>query len=234
MSKNGYIFKIIIPRVQQRYYHEVILKIKEFMDYNLEFVINDFGIINYLVDSNISVKVILGRTLTKSLLYVPWNEYITLKESEDNKNNIMQFNIYDDIKIIEYKKLGIQGFEISNLESSKIENLKFIIDYILNQDMEIGIHMDNIIQTIGRSCPTLKALKENLRHDVCNNYCGKRIDIHPNKIFNGLNGLYEDFDKNFSFKYYIIENIVYREVFNNVDLHNEKYECISFIYDKKM
>lgn len=166
-------FRIVSPRVPEAYVDSVIKYMKEVNDkFNVEsIVINDYGILNRLKHiKNFNLQLILGRTLIKSLEYVPWSDYILRNEDENVKRNLLLPNIYHLSKLELFSKFNVEGVELCATPSTEAS-----IIWLKEKGMKVFVHFNTVIAAIGRTCPTARIYKAKI--DKCINMCDKDLTL---------------------------------------------------------
>ena len=116
--------------------------------------------------NELKFKIILGRTLIRTLEYTPWHDCFTKNEMED----LVQINILHTEKLEILKKCNVYGVEMCATHNN-INAMKMI----QNAGLAVITQYDNIIATIGRTCPVVRWLDEEV--GKCNNLCSRSYKL---------------------------------------------------------
>lgn len=221
-------YRIVTPRVPTKYMDRVAIAIKKMIS-TLEIdtiVINDYGVMYRLCKvENIRTPVILGRTLIRSVEYVPWHNYILRDEEEGVRDAILLPNIIHTEKIALFKDYNVKGVELcatkNNARSIKLLKKEGFATYI---------HYNSIIATIGRTCPVIRMEQKEV--DTCQELCNHFLDVNLNKIWGANNLLYiepTDDARRIIPPYKCIGNVIYYD--SNIDEDFPFAECDGLIFD---
>ncbi len=110
-------------------------------------IVNDLGMLYYIHQLDPKRKICLGRTLVFSFDFTPWGELIYANESRAVQDVIKQVNIYDDIKIIFYKRFNVMSLE-TNITPNTLDSLI----KVKNAGIDIFVHKEFYLYGIQRSC----------------------------------------------------------------------------------
>lgn len=165
--------RIITPRIPEEYMNKVVGYIEKlFTCFKVNsIIINDYGLLHRISKMNsFEIPIILGRTLIRTLSYVPWHSYILRGESEEKKSNLLQPNILHLEKLELYKKYNVAGVELcattNNIDTIKVLKENSIMTFV---------NFDNIIATIGRTCPVARMLNEEVKQ--CKQLCRSALNV---------------------------------------------------------
>lgn len=204
---------LVTPRVSEDYVNRVIEDIQKFTTkYDVEYiVVNDYGIMSRLHNLDFE-NLILGRTLVRSLAYVPWNDYIVRDENEDVKTNLLMYNVVHEKKYQIWDRFGICGFELCYLPE-----IESAIAQLKKRNYKIFYHHDDTIASIGRTCPVARYFGE--EPGKCSRKCKEVSRLEISQIW-GRNGvIYNNASEETKNIYPVLfnkENVVYYK--NNVEI----------------
>lgn len=221
-------YRIVSPRIPLKYMDQVLIAIRKMiLTLDIDSIItNDYGLMYRLRKmENIETPIILGRTLIRSIEYVPWHDYILRDEEKNIRDAILLPNIIHTEKIILFKNYNVKGVELcatkNNAQSIKLLKKEGIASYI---------HYNSIIATVGRTCPTMRM--EQRKIGDCQELCDHVLDVNLNRIWGINNLLYVEPTKEsrkFIPPYKCIGNILYYD--SNIDKSFPFAECDGLIFD---
>lgn len=219
-----YKIRIITPRVPEKYSDRVIKCISDaIMKFNIDsVVINDYGIL-YGIKNMIKkeIPLIIGRTLMRSLEYVPWSAYMLRHEEEEVKKNLLIPNILHSSKLELFKKFNIVGTELcATMEASTY------IDVLQKKGIKVFVHYNTIIGSLGRTCPVVRI--NNAKIGECVDLCDSYLEVELNKSWGANKSINQDRNLDIIPKYQCVGNAVYYYKNDN----EFQYEiCDGVIYD---
>ncbi len=221
---------IVTPRIPEAYTNQVfdlIVKLDEKYKIN-SIVINDLGLLYRLKMAGLSFnEIIIGRTLVRSVSYVPWGDYITRDESEEVKRNLLMINMYHKSKLELLKNFNVTGVELCFFPL-----IDEAIEYLHDNGFMVYVHDKSIIASIGRTCPIVRM--NNCMASKCEGLCDNSLNIKLSKTW-GVNKIMfqepSDEVKKLYPNFLLHENVVYH--FYNSSVSQESLEKADVIvYDK--
>ncbi|MDA8334899.1 MAG: hypothetical protein M0Z41_07915 [Peptococcaceae bacterium] len=222
-------YRLITPRVPANYTDIVIQNIQTAVT-NLRIqsiIINDYGILFRLMREKLEgIQLILGRTLIRSLEYVPWHKYILRNEDAATQEHLLRPSILHSDKVALFKQYNIGAVELcaTPLVGDSIELLREhgILSYV---------HYDSIIATIGRSCPVVRMHRSKI--GTCHNLCDTALNVALNRVWGVSQSLYQSPSpaaSNITPAYICLGNVIYYKGMNEDSFPFEKGAGIIFDY----
>lgn len=217
-------FRIITPRIPNKYLDIVLKKIKQIVE-KLEvesIVINDYGLLYNLYNSNIKkVDFILGRTLIRSLEYVPWAEYFLENEKKELKKNATTINMLHNSKLKLFKQFNIKGIEVC-LTNGIYKDILMLKEL----GLKIYMHFNTIIGSIGRTCPLVRIFND-IEVGNCTSLCKSTLNIELSKMKSKNIMFYKKEELNIMPKCKAIGNVIY--YYSNIkDFPYKICDCVIF------
>lgn len=172
-------YRLIVPRIPEKHMGRIVKSIYEFIQVfdTKSIVINDYGLLHRLNKLNyLSIDIILGRTLIRTLGDTPWYNFIIENEKKEQQDCIIQSNILHIEKLELFKRYGVNGVELSPIKSNQE-----VIDKLHKFDISSFVHFDSEIATIGRTCPYIRMLHK-YAHE-CKENCDKVINIKLQRAY---------------------------------------------------
>lgn len=161
--------KIILPRVSQNELSEVLNLLQKMiaLKRNIEFVLNDWGILFFLTHIDSSVTVHIGRQICRTLLDCPWHDEILQNETQAIRKIISSHPFSDIERLTLLKKNGVQGLEMNAIFS------KDLFEFFSEQNMETAADGDSYLLTCGKVC----LIRRIMADKPCQNICNNKVDI---------------------------------------------------------
>lgn len=214
---------LITPRVGEKIFSRFVQLVTRMCEnYAIEYiVVNDYGVLNALQLDDI--KIVLGRTLIRSLAYAPWSSNLIRDESEQVKRNLLLPNIIHSSKMDFFKKYHIYAVELCATPM-----LESAATWLNKEGIKIFYHNDTTIASIGRTCPYARLLHETA--SCCTYQCEDVLNINICKIWSAKTCLYEDADgptREVVPKYLNIENVLYYRTEDDTAI-NSDFDTIVF------
>lgn len=178
--------KIVLPRVSQKDLSSTINLLKKIgsLQRNIEFVLNDWGIVFLCVKHLQKIRIHIGRQLCRSLLDCPWKNEILNNESPTMQSTISS-HPYDDLQRLDkLKAQGVYGIEFNSMPQ--------INEYhtFAKAQIETAINCDSYLLTCGRTCLVKRIVEEE-----CLNICDMQFHIIPSGKWIGYFDNQKPFDE---------------------------------------
>lgn len=199
---------IVTPRIPDKYMEKTVRYIEEVKEkYGIEsIVINDYGLLYKLKGIGMKFnEVIIGRTLIRSLAYVPWGNFIIRDENDSMKENLLMANIFHKSKIEFFKEYDVTGVELCQSPL-----LKETIEILHENNMKAYVYHNTVIATIGRTCPIVR-MKKTTAVD-CEHLCDTCYKVELDKVWGVNKFMYQDPSqevRDLVPDYMLKENVVY-------------------------
>lgn len=220
-------FTLVTPKTDTIHFNAVVNRIIKLCD-DCEvdsIVINDWGILQYLYESGISIQLTIGRVLLGSFGYKESMEgFIHKEEREGVVKNFLAPSVIHKSKIELFKK-----YRVTAVEVCLCENEENYMNQLKKYGMQIHLHVGTYLAALSKTC--YKTIRKNAEDVSCNYGCNV-ADMLKLEYIDGYNPLahnstYEDdYEKIISSfrNYYLVGNAVYRK--------SEKKSSLSSCYDR--
>lgn len=197
---------LVTPRVGEELFYRLVGLIHKICHrYIIKYiVVNDYGVLNELQKSTYE-NIIIGRTLIRSLAYVPWCENLVVDETPKVKLNLFLPSIVHNAKIEFFKNYHIYGVELCATPL-----LEMAVNWLNANDVKIFYHYNTTISSIGRTCPYTRLMNNSVTE--CNYQCSEMLNVKLCQIWNAHSCLYEEKDVPSEFiipEFFNIENVLY-------------------------
>ena len=217
-AKKG--FNLVLPKIPEKHTKKILRLLDKLKnigdDYSL--TCNDLGIIHAAkkIDS-LPDDVRIGRGISRSFGECLWSEHILRSELPENKEMILQNNIYDDNK----KKI-LDSYGVKEIECNQLKTLEKSYKYLRNMNYKIALHYGYSTVAFSRACQTAKYFKTDT--GKCSQYCETPICIDMKKIWtrnislvNSEQDINDKLEK-YNPVFFLIGNTLIRKADSNVNL----------------
>jgi hypothetical protein len=171
--------KIETPIIFQNQLETFSHKIKQWLDYPISLVINDWGLLHWLneiqVPSHVSLS--LGRNLVYSYFNCPWHEDILMEEEVEMRNQWLSVNLANPTLLTSILRMGVQGIELdlSPYVQKSVELFK-------QEGLEVTGFTSYPLSSISRSCHAVRLHKGEIGQ--CQHLCDAGIQLEPRQRWN--------------------------------------------------
>lgn len=173
--------KIIFPFIPQKYLEHTKVLIDEILETkkSVDFVLNDYGILNYLNKLNYTDgDLILGRFLEQSISLCLWHKNLIRNEKEVVSKSLINSSFLHKAKMDFFKKMGI-----NTIESTYLPEFEFSFNEFIRQGFSVSVHYNNSTVAFTRACHTKRHFNGNC---YCRNdkNCERNIELNFYKKWN--------------------------------------------------
>lgn len=167
--EKGVRIKMILPRVSQKELSPVINLLQKILALkrNIEFVLNDWGVLFFLSKIDTSVIIHLGRQICRTLLDCPWHDEVLMNETSTIKKIISSHPYEDKERLMLLKKNCVHGLEINAFQE------EYSFEIFSNENIETAVNSDSYLLTCGNTCLIKRAFPDM----SCPEVCGEKVDI---------------------------------------------------------
>lgn len=163
--------KIVLPRISQNELSPTIKLLKKIwsLQRDIEFVLNDWGVIFFCTQHLRRVNIHIGRQLCRSLIDCPWGNEILENENQTIQQMISS-HPYDDLsRLNKIKEQGVYGIEFNSMP--------WIYEYHTFEEakVETAINCDSYLLTCGKTCLAKRIVEK----EECLKLCDMQFDITP-------------------------------------------------------
>ena len=161
----------------------------------------------------------IGRGISRSFGECLWSEHILRSELQENKEMILQNNIYDDNK----KKI-LDFYGVKEIECNQLKSLEKSCEYLKKMNYKVAVHYGYTTIAFSRACQTAKYFEINT--GKCDKCCETPIYIDMKKIWtrnveldNSEKDINDKLEK-YNPAFYLIGNTLLRNSELNINLRN--------------
>lgn len=167
--------RFVTPKAGEREINVISNAVRTVAEFGKEvdLIINDLGVLQICRKMKLeypNINIILGRLMTRSIIDCPWGELAIRNESSEIKEDFKRHSYDQKEKIELMHQVGVKGIEVNS-----IKGIADSITRIMENNIDVSVHFDRRLLTVGRNCITARYYSVKFPH--CKAVCGKEFNI---------------------------------------------------------